>query len=478
MVDNVRVRIAPSPTGDPHVGLAYTTLFNYVVAKKYDGKLILRIEDTDQTRAKASSDEMIMDSLKWLGLEWDEGPDVGGEYGPYRQSLRKEIYAEKVKGLVEKGAAYPCFCSPERLEEVRQRQRENKEQTGYDRKCRDLDPSEAKRRISAGDSHVFRLKMPLDGETSFRDEIRGEITIPNKQMDDTVLVKADGFPTYHFANVVDDKLMKITHVIRAEEWINSTPKHVCLYHAFGWDAPKFAHLPLLRNPDKSKISKRKSPVSLNYYKEKGILPEAMQNFLGLMGWAFSGDQDIFTLEQMQEKFEFKDIHLGGPVFDVTKLQKINQHYVLKQTDAEFVDQLVQQVFSKEYLMKIAPLMKERTECSEQFVEKASFFFTGALDLEGLPIIPKKKTGPEMRTIFKSLLEKLDDLYVWTEDEIQNLISEFQTENALKPRDFLMPLRLITTGRKDSPPLAATLAVMGRERVRFRMRNALQQPMLN
>ncbi|MFH1132138.1 MAG: glutamate--tRNA ligase, partial [Pseudomonadota bacterium] len=298
----VRVRIAPSPTGDPHVGTAYVVLFNYAYAKRHGGKFILRIEDTDQTRSSRGSEDAILRSLRWLGLEWDEGPDVGGPHGPYRQSERSAIYKEHADLLIERGHAYRCFCTPERLTELRAKQREAKQDPGYDGKCRELDPEEVAKRVAANEPHVVRLKMPKDGETVVPDLLRGEVVISNQQSDDQVLMKSDGMPTYHLANVVDDHLMGITHVIRAEEWISSTPKHLRLYEGFGWELPTFIHLPLLRNKDKSKISKRKNPVSLDYYREIGILPQAMINFLALLGWSYGDDQEKFTLEQMVEKF--------------------------------------------------------------------------------------------------------------------------------------------------------------------------------
>ena len=265
----VRVRIAPSPTGDPHVGTAYIGLFNYAFAKHNSGDFILRIEDTDRTRFSGDSEQQIFDAMKWLGLNYDEGPDVGGEAGPYRQSERFSIYKDYAEQLVEKGEAYYCFCTAERLQKLRERQAAMKQAPGYDGHCRNLSKEEVEAKLAAGEPYVIRLKMPYEGETVVNDGLRGEIRFENSKIDDQVLLKSDGFPTYHLANIVDDHLMGITHVIRAEEWISSTPKHIQLYKAFGWDEPKWYHMPLLRNADKTKISKRKNPVSLNYYKEEG-----------------------------------------------------------------------------------------------------------------------------------------------------------------------------------------------------------------
>lgn len=468
----VRVRIAPSPTGDPHVGLAYMTLFNYAFAKKHGGKLILRIEDTDQVRAKASSLEMICSSLKWLGLQWDEGPDVGGDYGPYLQSERKQLHIEHAAKLVASGHAYHCFCTSERLSELREYQKANKITTAYDRKCRDLPGTEVSQLLARGTANVIRLKMPLSGKTVVPDAIRGDVEFDNTQIDDQVLIKSDGFPTYHLANVVDDHLMKISHVMRAEEWISSTPKHIVLYEAFGWEKPVFAHFPLLRNANRSKISKRKNPVSLNYYRRKGILPEAMVNFLALMGWSFGNDVEIFTTEQMIEKFELRDVHLGGPVFDLEKLEWLNQQYMHRMSSDQFVDYLLSEVFTREYLAKLKPLALERMSSFEQFVDNNSFFFNGALNYQGISFLPKAKNVAEMRKMVEGLLEQLDELYVWTATEIQRIMDGHRESIGWKPKDYYMSIRLIVSGRKDSPPLAESMELIGREMVRFRLRNCL------
>jgi glutamyl-tRNA synthetase len=470
----VRVRIAPSPTGDPHVGTAYVALFNYVFAKKNRGKFLLRIEDTDQVRAKSSSEAMIMQSLRWLGLTWDEGPDKPGPCGPYRQSERTAIYREHTDMLIKSGHAYRCFCTAERLEEVRAKQREAGVTTAYDRHCRGLSAADVEANVRKQLPHVVRLKMPVAGVTSFTDEIRGLVEIENTRMDDQVLLKSDGYPTYHLANVVDDHLMKISHVIRAEEWINSTPKHVVLYDAFGWEKPKFAHLPLLRNADKSKISKRKNPVALTYYQRAGVLPEALVNFLANMGWSFGNDVEFFTVDDMVQKFEFKNIHLGGPVFDTVKLTWMNQHYMHKMSDDRFVDYVRNEIFSDAYLRQMKPYVLERMSRFEQFVDNNFFFFNGALDYTGLEIIPKGKTSQEISGMLTGLVEKLDDLYEWEHERIKAVTEAFKDEIGWKPKDIFMTLRLAVTGRKDSPPLFETMGIIGREMVRFRLRDCAQK----
>jgi len=304
---SVRVRIAPSPTGDPHVGTAYIALFNYAFARKHGGQFVLRVEDTDQERSSRSSEVAIFEALRWLGLQWDEGPDVGGPFGPYRQSERTSIYREHADVLLAKGAVYRCFCQRARGAGT------------YDRRCRGLSAEEAKRRADAGEPHVLRLMVPLDGETIVHDGLRGDVSFRNETIDDQILLKSDGFPTYHLANVVDDRLMGITHVIRGEEWLISTPKHVLLYDAFGWKPPEFHHLGLLRNEDRSKLSKRKNPVSVFHYRDLGYMPETFLNFLGTLGFSMGEDRERFTLQEMIDAFEWGKVKVGGPVFDPRKL---------------------------------------------------------------------------------------------------------------------------------------------------------------
>lgn len=470
----VRVRIAPSPTGDPHVGTAYVALFNYIFAKKNNGSFVLRIEDTDQVRAKASSEDMIMRSLKWLGLNWNEGPDVGGPYGPYRQSERTPIYQEHALGLIQKGKAYRCFCTSERLDQVRAAQKASGQSIlGYDRHCRQLSDADVKSKLEQKLPFVIRLKMPTEGMVSFHDELRGQVEFEAQRMDDQVLIKSDGYPTYHLANVVDDHLMKITHVIRAEEWISSTPKHTALYEAFGWTKPKFAHLPLLRNADRSKISKRKNPVALTYYQRAGILPKALLNFLANMGWSFGNDVEVYSLDQMQEKFELKDINLGGPVFDLVKLTWMNSLYMHKMSEDEFVNHMRNEIFTDAMLRSLKPLALERMSRFEQFVDNNSFFFNGSLSYVGLEIIPKGRTKEDFITILGRLLDQLDELYTWSTASVKQCVDGFLAAEGLKPKDLLMPLRLITTGRKDSPPLFESIELIGREMTRFRIRDYIE-----
>ncbi len=471
--DKVRVRVAPSPTGDPHVGTAYVALFNYVFAKKSGGEFIVRIEDTDQTRYRASSEAQILETLSWLGLDWDEGPDKGGAYGPYRQSERKAIHEEHANLLLSKGKAYRCFCTPERLDEMRKEQRAKGLALGYDRHCRELPPSEVEVKLASKLPFVIRMKAPVGGTTVIKDLIRGDVEFENDRIDDQVLLKSDGFPTYHLANVVDDHLMKISHVLRAEEWVSSTPKHVLLYQAFGWDVPTFCHLPLLRNTDKSKISKRKNPTSLKYYQRAGILPETMLNFLGLMGWSFGNDVEIFTLEQMISKFSLESIHLGGPIFDQTKLNWLNNQYLQKLSDDRFVSLIRDQMFSPEILKALKPLVVERLDRLEQFVDKNSFFFSGSLTYDMATLVPAGKTAEDIRTMASELAEVLDETYDWTLEPLKAAVEGHKAKLGWKPKDYFMTLRLILTGRKDSPPLFECMTIIGREMTRFRLRDVLR-----
>ena len=471
----VKVRIAPSPTGDPHVGTAYIGLFNKVFALANGGQFVLRIEDTDQSRSTKQAEQAIFNSLRWAGIEWDEGPDKGGPNGPYRQSERLDIYRRHVDKLLADGKAYRCTCSSERLAEVRAQRRANKESAvGYDGYCRDRQ-DEVAQEISAGAAHVVRLKVPQDGQTVLLDALRGEISFENSQIDDQVLFKSDGFPTYHLANVVDDHLMQITHVIRGEEWITSGPKHVLLYEAFGWDLPVFAHLPLLRNADKSKVSKRKNPVSLVWYEEAGILPQALLNYLGMMGWTMPDGEELFSLEDMVKNFKLADIHLGGPVFDLQKLTWLNGKYLREKiSDTQFVDMLQQRVLTPEYLAQIVPLVKARVDKLEDFIPYASFFFAGSLDYRLEDLLPKKHDMSQAAEILEDVAELVDAQQDWSVAAIEEMLNNYCEKSARKSRDVFMPVRVAVTGKKATPPLFETMQVLGRERCRRRMREAGKQ----
>lgn len=469
----VRVRIAPSPTGDPHVGTAYIALINLAFARRNGGQFILRIEDTDRARSTRESEAAIFRALRWLGLDWDEGPDKGGPRGPYRQSERKEIYEEHARVLIDKGAAYRCFCTAERLEQVREGQRERKEMPRYDRLCRGLDPAEAERRAAAGETHVVRLAMPDEGETVLQCPLRGAIVYPNSQMDDQVLVKSDGFPTYHLANVVDDHLMEVTHVIRAEEWIPSTPKHIRLYEAFGWTLPTFIHMPLLRNKDKSKISKRKNPTSIDYYQRAGFLPEAMVNFLANLGYSFGDDREKFTFDELVASFAIEKVSLGGPVFDLDKLEWLNGLYLRELTPAQLLDRIYDEVLPREKMARIVPLIQERIRRLEDVIPMTDFFFSGALTYDAALLLPKKKDAASTRKVLADLTERLDGLHDWREETLEELMRAFAEEADWKVRDLFMVARVAATGRTATPPLFESLAVLGKPITQFRLRRAIE-----
>jgi glutamyl-tRNA synthetase len=471
----VRTRIAPSPTGDPHVGTAYVALFNYALARRHGGQFILRIEDTDRERSSTASEAMIFEALRWLGLRWDEGPDVGGPCGPYRQSERTHIYRERAEELVQRGAAYPCFCTRERLDALREEQKARKLNFGYDGLCRAVPQDEAARRRTQGEPHVVRLAMPREGEVVVQDLLRGEVRFDNAQVDDQVLLKSDGFPTYHLANVVDDHLMGITHVVRAEEWLSSLPKHVTLYRGFGWEPPVFCHLPLLRNADRSKISKRKNPVSLNFYRRAGYLPEALLNYLALMGWAMPDEHEEFPLEEFIAAFTLERISLGGPVFDLEKLKWLNGKYLRRLTAPELLARLRGEPLSDAHLLEVLPLVQERVDTLEGFFEYASFFFTGEVlyDADALrAMTPKGRTPLEAAKALRALLEEEVDLLLdWSKESLEPALRRFAERAGWSTGELFMAVRVAVTGRAASPPLFETLAVLGKETCRRRLRRA-------
>ncbi len=468
----VRTRIAPSPTGDPHVGTAYMALFNAVYARSQGGQFILRIEDTDAARSTAESEQMILDSLRWLNIEWDEGPDCGGPHGPYRQSARKHIYQEHALKLIEDQHAFYCFCSPERLDQMREAQRAAGENPRYDGLCMHLSESELRSRLNAGEPHVVRMKVPEHGECQFHDELRGEIEIPWSQVDMQVLLKNDGFPTYHLAVVVDDHLMEISHILRGEEWINSTPKHVLLYEYFGWQAPVFCHLPLLRNPDKSKLSKRKHPTSINYYRQIGILPEALINYLGMMGWSMPDEQEIFSPAQMAERFELKGIHLGGPVFDLEKLSWLNGQYLRGMDPEEFMDRIVEWGLNRDNLRRLVPLIQQRTEKFSDLVGQVDYL-VGARPVLSAEDFADTGLEHEVQVqIVDHLSRELDALRDWQRDELFEICRSLAEWHQLKIRDYLKPLFVALSGRAVSLPLFDSMVFLGPDLTRMRLREAL------
>ena len=481
----IRVRIAPSPTGDPHVGTAYIGLINYIYARQRGGKFVLRIEDTDRTRFVSASEQMIFDALRWLGLNWDEGPDIGGPYGPYRQSERTEIYRQHAEILLANGTAYRSFETAEELEALRQRQIDAKLPPRYDGAHRDLTQAQIDAYLAEGRPYVIRMKVP-PGSTTFRDEFRGNITFDHSNVDDQVLLKSDGFPTYHLANVVDDQLMRITDVMRAEEWISSTPKHVLLYKAFGWDLPRFWHLSLLRNIDKSKISKRKNPVSLVYYRQAGFLPETIINFLGLMGGGMPSpppieivngakETEVFSLDEMIQKFDVPNIRLGGPVFDLTKLRWLNSEYIRALSPQDFYTALRSTILSDEYLSKVAPLVQTRIEILGEFGDLTAFLFQDKVLPSPEVWVPKKRTPEDTLAFATEQLAVLGALPAedWTHEAMEAALKRLGEENGWSVKENFMLLRAIITGSTMSPPLLESMVVFGKARTLDRLRRFLE-----
>jgi glutamyl-tRNA synthetase len=497
------VRIAPSPTGDPHVGTAYMALFNHLRARTTGGRFILRIEDTDQTRYDVDSERKILESLHWLGLGWDEGPDVGGPNGPYRQSERTAIYREHCGRLLENGHAYRCFCTEERLTDMRNAQRARKEPPGYDGFCRLLPPEEAKAKLQSGVPFVVRLKVPKERTVTFHDELRGDVKIEGRTIDDQVLLKSDGFPTYHLANVVDDHLMGITEVIRAEEWIVSTPKHVLLYEAFGWTPPTWRHMPLLRNKDKSKISKRKNPTSLIWYKQNGYLPEALLNFLGLMGYSHPDGKEVFDLATMEREFDVARISATGPVFDLDKLGWLNgEHLRLLGADA-LADRLLRHFayraesgasasdpaeaplqawiaahggFASSDVRAIVratvPLVQERIKTLQEYAAMTrSLFADDVSGYEGTDLVPKGHLASDVHDVVAKIQARLQGLPDWQVATIEAGLRGLAEEIGWKIRDLLMSVRVAVTGSAVSPPLFETMHLVGRDRCLARLATA-------
>ncbi len=460
-MEKVRTRIAPSPTGeDLHIGNAYTALINYVFAKKHGGQFIIRIEDTDKKRLVADSEKRILESLKWLGIQHNEGPDKEGPFSPYRQSERLHFYQKYALELVEKEHAYYCFCTPSRLEQMHKDQEAKHEPPMYDGRCRELKMQSAKVKVEQGERYVIRLKVPKEGTTMFYDVIRGEISFENKLIDDQIILKSDGYPTYHLGVVVDDHLMEISHVIRGEEWISSVPKHILLYKYLGWKLPVFAHLPLLRNPDKSKLSKRKNPVWVSWYREQGFLPEALLNYLGLMAWAYPDGRDIFSLDEMIKEFELEHVQTTAPVFTIEKLRWINGEY-MRSSQSLVVSSQIYEYFNEKYpkkgIEKILPLVIERIKTFKEFETLAGFFFERPKEFER-PL----KAGP--LKIVREALEHVE----WNHDAMEYAIREASEKENLKAKDLFMELRVAVTGKTVGPPLLESLEILGKKETLLRL----------
>ncbi len=469
----VRTRIAPSPTGFPHVGTAYIALFNLCFAKQHGGEFILRIEDTDQTRSTAESEKMILDSLRWLGLNWAEGPDVGGPHAPYRQSERMGIYKQYAEQLVAQSDAFYCFATAEELDQMRAEQQACGETPRYDGRGLKLSADEVQQKLAAGEPHVIRMKIPESGICQVQDMLRGVIEIPWEQVDMQILLKTDGMPTYHLANVVDDHLMQITHVIRGEEWISSAPKHLLLYKYFGWDMPTLCHMPLLRNPDKSKLSKRKNPTSITYYRDIGILPEALLNYLGRMGWSMPEEQEKFTLDEMIANFDIQRVSLGGPIFDVEKLNWLNGQWIKALSPAQLLDTILNWRDNRQQLEQIAAAIQPRINTLSEAVEWAGFFFNRVPKISPESLASKKLTDEQVRQSLQFAIWRLEVLGTWNKDTISQTLMTLAEQMGIKLRDFMPTFFVAIAGSTSSTPVMESMAIIGADLTFARLRAALE-----
>jgi glutamyl-tRNA synthetase len=458
----VRTRIAPSPTGIAHLGTAYTAMRNLAIARQNNGQFIVRIEDTDRARFVEGAVDIIFEAMKWLGLTYDEGP--------YTQSERLPIYLEHAKQLVENGEAYYCFCTKERLDQIKTAAIAKKELPRYDKFCRHLDPHESEKRAIT-EPHVIRLKVPETGVTICQDIVRGPVEFQNSGIDDQVLLKSDGYPTYHLGVVVDDHLMGITHIIRGEEWLSSTPKHVLIYQAFDWQLPVFAHLPVIRNKDHSKMSKRKNDVSILSHRDKGYLPEAINNFLALMGWSHPDKKEIFSLDEFLKLFTLERITLTAPVYDIEKLNWLNGVYIRELSDTELTTRLTNFIPAdcpKDMVSQILPLIKERLVTLKDFEELTTFFYRDIIVDHTL--LAKKSTLEEVKLQLSFTNHELSaiDQLSWTHENIEQKVRSLAEANGWKPGQYFMMLRIAVTGKTATPPLFETMAVLGREKVLARL----------
>jgi len=479
MEKQVRVRFAPSPTGYLHVGGLRTALYNYLFAKHHGGKFVLRIEDTDQTRKVEGAVENLIETLKWAGVIYDEGPDLDGGFGPYIQSQRLKLYHKYAKQIISSGKAYYCFCSSERLDEVRKKQVALKQSPSYDRHCRNLSLAEAEQRIAAGERYVIRIKVPLDGEMTFEDVIRGKVTIAHKIIDDQVLIKSDGFPTYHLAVVVDDHLMGITHIIRGEEWLSSVPKHILLCQYFGWEVPVYVHLPLLLNPDKSKLSKRQGDVAVEDYRAKGYLKEAIVNFIAFLGWNPGDEREVFFMDQLIREFSLERVSKSGAVFNVEKLNWLNQQHIKIKSNEELA-QLIKPHLQKkgwagieeQYLLKVIGLMKERLIFPQDLADNSGYFFQDpeSFDEAGF----KKNWEQESCERLNLFADRLKMLQEYSHVSIEAALRKLSEELIIKPSKIIHPVRLALSGRTIGPGLFEMMELLGKETVIRRLLYAVKK----
>lgn len=478
MSSNFRVRFAPSPTGEPHVGNIRTAIFDWLLAQRHGGEFIVRVEDTDRARAVDGAIEGMIDALKWLGLEWDEGPDIGGKYAPYIQSQRLRLYSKHAEQLVEAGFAYRCYCSPERLDAVRKARSKQQNATGYDRHCRNLSHEERSHleaeTDAKGESPVIRFKMPLEGTTTVDDLVRGEVTFENRLVDDFVMLKSDGYPTYHLAHLVDDHEMQITHVLRGEEWLPSVPRHLQLYKSFGWQPPLFAHLPIILAPDRSKLSKRHGATSLLDYCEMGYLPHTMVNFLTLLGWSLDDKTELFSTRDLIENFSIERVSKSGAIFNNDKLDWMNGHYIREMSADELADALldfwaafpppeIPNLPSRELALKIVPLVQERLKTLRDAAPLVAFLFKCDIEYDSDDLIQRRMDADSTRGCLNAAHDGLAALDTFDAGPIEALLRGMVKDLDVKAGQLFGTLRVATTGQRIAPPLFESLEVLGRER---------------
>jgi len=469
----IRTRIAPSPTGFPHVGTAYIALFNMVFAKSQGGEFILRIEDTDQVRSTDQSEQMILNALKWAGLTWSEGPDVGGQFAPYRQSERSEIYKKYANELLDKGHAFRCFCTTDELDQMRREQEAQGLPVRYDGRYANLSREDSDRLADSGKPFVIRMRVPTEGECVIDDMLRGKITIPWQTVDMQVLLKVDGLPTYHLANVVDDHLMQISHVIRGEEWINSAPKHKLLYEYFGWDMPVLCHMPLLRNPDKSKLSKRKNPTSITYYKDVGVLPEALINYLGRMGYSLPSEAEKFSLDEMIKSFDIKRVSLGGPVFDIEKLYWLNGEYLRAMSPEQLKAKILAWASDDDKLTAIAKAIAPRINVLSDAVNWAGFYFQNLPNVRAEDFTHKSLDDETLLEILYLATWQLEALPKWSESNIYQTLKGLASYFDIKLKDFMQPFFVAIAGSTSGTPIMNAMYVIGADMTLARLRHACE-----
>ncbi|HEX9739962.1 MAG TPA: glutamate--tRNA ligase [Ignavibacteriaceae bacterium] len=475
----IRTRFAPSPTGYLHVGGLRTALYNYLFAKRNNGKFILRIEDTDRARYVEGTVENLISTLQWAGLNFDEGPGAYEDYGPYFQSERLTIYKDHSEQLIQNRKAYYCFCSPERLKELRDKQQKEGLQPKYDKHCMKLSEKEVEKKISVKENHVVRLNVEPGVNIIIDDVIRERVEFNSDVVDDQILIKSDGYPTYHLANVVDDHLMKITHVIRGEEWLSSTPKHILLYDFFGWEKPVFAHLPLLLNPDRSKLSKRQGDVAVEDYRAKGYLKEALINFVALLGWTAGDDKEFYYLDELIENFSLERVNKSGAVFNIEKLNWLNAEHLRRKENSEILILLKEelknsrysvQIYNDEYLIKLIEAMKERVSFVKEYIEKSPYFFEAPSSYE--EAVVAKRWNDNSSDLLKKLIEKFEKLNNPSKEDYENALKETAQENGAGNGDLIHPLRLSVSGMGAGPGVFDIVDILGKEESVKRMKKAI------